>query len=57
MKEACGKYVAFLDADDWWDEDKLAEQTVVMEQTGCVICSTGRELMQPDGIQQEVYSG
>ena len=23
--------------------------TVVMEQTGCVICSTGRELMQPDG--------
>ena len=49
VKEACGKYVAFLDADDWWDEDKLAEQTVVMEQTGCVICSTGRELMQPDG--------
>ena len=29
--------------------NELAEQTVVMEQTGCVICSTGRELMQPDG--------
>ena len=28
---------------------KLKAQTEVMEQTGCAICSTGRELMTPDG--------
>ena len=42
-------YVAILDADDWWEKGKLKAQTEVMEQTGCAICSTGRELMTPDG--------
>lgn len=49
VKESRGKYIAFLDADDWWEKGKLREQIEVMELTGCVICSTGRELMQPDG--------
>ena len=46
---AQGQYIAFLDADDWWEKGKLKAQTEVMEQTGCAICSTGRELMTPDG--------
>jgi len=46
---AQGEYIAFLDADDYWAEDKLKKQLDLMEKTGCVLCSTARELMQPDG--------
>ena len=46
---ARGKYVAFLDADDYWMEDKLSRQLALMEQTGCVLCCTARELMTPEG--------
>lgn len=49
VKEAAGRYIAFLDADDWWEKGKLTEQLQVLEQTGCVLCSTGRELMNHDG--------
>ena len=55
VKESRGKYIAFLDADDWWEKGKLREQIEVMELTGCVICSTGRELMQPDGRKTGKY--
>ncbi len=46
---ARGRYVAFLDADDWWAEGKLQRQLTVMERTEAVLCSTGRELVTPDG--------
>ncbi len=49
VKLAKGEYIAFLDADDYWAEGKLKKQLALMEKTGCVLCSTARELMQPDG--------
>lgn len=46
---AQGTYIAFLDADDWWEPGKLKEQLKRLEETGYVLCSTGRELMKADG--------
>lgn len=46
---ARGTYIAFLDADDYWEKGKLKRQLAVMEETGVVMCSTARELMNPDG--------
>ncbi|ETD72638.1 glycosyl transferase [Pelistega indica] len=31
IKEASGEYVCFLDADDWWGEDKLTDQLAFMQ--------------------------
>lgn len=46
---ARGKYIAFLDADDYWEKDKLKKQLKLIEETDAVLCSTARELMNPDG--------
>lgn len=50
VAHASGKYIAFLDADDFWAEGKLRKQLAVLEETGVVLCATGRELMRPDGV-------
>lgn len=49
IRVARGKYIAFLDADDWWEEDKLNLQFSFMEKSDAVVCATGRELMNHDG--------
>ena len=49
MELARGKYIAFLDADDYWTEDKLLKQVRLMEEHQAVLSSTGRELMDQDG--------
>lgn len=49
VRMASGAYVAFLDADDVWAKDKLKKQLALIQKRGTVICSTARELMNPDG--------
>lgn len=46
---AKGKYIAFLDSDDYWTSDKLQKQTALMEERRAVLSSTGRELMNEEG--------
>ena len=46
---ARGQYVAFLDSDDCWAPGKLEKQLRLLEDTGSVLCCTGRELMTPEG--------
>ena len=41
--------MAFLDADDWWEDNKLVKQIHLIEETQTVLCCTARELMTPDG--------
>lgn len=41
IQHAVGRYVAFLDADDWWTKDKLARQLALFaqnERLGLVFC-------------------
>jgi len=51
--EAIGKadtrYVAFLDADDWWSQNKIELQLKRMQDANADVCYAGRELMTEDG--------
>ena len=50
VKLSDADYIAFLDADDWWEEGKLSVQLRAMKKTGAVLSSTARELMDPEGV-------
>lgn len=57
IKLAETPYVAFLDADDWWENGKLQKQLRLLEEKNAVICCTGRELMSEDGAPMGKYIG
>lgn len=57
IRMAKGKYLAFLDADDWWRKDKLRRQAGFLKKYDAVLCATGRELMNADGSSMGRYIG
>ena len=47
---AKGRYIAFLDADDLWDKEKLAKQIAFMQKKDCAFSFTGYEFATPSGV-------
>jgi teichuronic acid biosynthesis glycosyltransferase TuaG len=45
---ACGEWIAFLDADDVWQPDKLEKQMAHLHQTGGDLCYTGYSFIDRD---------
>ncbi len=54
---AQGEYVAFLDADDWWEPQKLQKQLDALKQSKEVLCCTGRALYDDQGNSLGKYLG
>ncbi len=50
MEQAQGQYLAFLDADDLWAEDKLSRQLVFMEKNNLALSHTGYAFMNEKGF-------
>lgn len=51
IKKARGRYLAYMDADDLCDVDKLEKQINYMKKTGCAFCFTGYEFAGEDGVR------
>jgi len=49
IAEAKGDFIAFLDDDDTWEPDKLAEQVRALSETGPALCYTGKNVINAKG--------
>ncbi len=49
IRIARGRYIAFLDADDWWEPDKLSAQLSALASLDAPLCFSARALHEPDG--------
>lgn len=47
---AKGDWIAFLDSDDMWDENKLQKQLTHVEKTACEFLFTGSSYINEDGV-------
>lgn len=51
IKEARGRYLVYLDADDYWDVEKLEKQIQFMRQKQCAFSFTGYEFANQSGVR------
>ncbi len=51
LREAHGRYLAYLDADDYWETDKLERQYRFMREKDCAFSFTGYEFAGRDGVR------
>lgn len=51
IKEAQGTFICFLDADDFWEDDKLEKQIKFMKEKNCAFSFTGYEFTKEDGTK------
>ena len=51
LLESKGEFIAFLDADDYWDPSKISKQMNLVLSTGVDLVYSGVNLVSPDGIQ------
>ena len=52
IQESSGRYIAFLDSDDLWREDKLARQLAFMAERRAVLSYTAYEKIDERGARQ-----
>lgn len=50
LKEASGRYIAYLDADDLWEEEKLEKQLMFMREKEAAFSFTGYEFADENGV-------
>lgn len=50
IKEASGKYLCYIDADDLWEKDKLEKQVNFMKEKDCAFSFTGYEFADSNGV-------
>jgi teichuronic acid biosynthesis glycosyltransferase TuaG len=49
IQNACGRYIAFLDSDDLWCQNKLARQIEFMLEKDCVLSCTAYQRIDENG--------
>lgn len=50
LREACGRWIAFLDSDDLWDSEKLERQLRFMRENACSFSYTEYREVDGDGV-------
>src|SRR4030042_6253183 len=53
IRAAKGQWIAFLDSDDTWLPDKLAEQMQYLSETGLDVCFTNTTFDHGEGVETE----
>lgn len=54
IEAARGRYIAFLDSDDFWDPKKLKEQISFMERTGCALSYGGYRIVNKSNAKRSL---